>query len=158
MSKSWASSETARLTMLANRRRDTSPEIAVRRLVHATGLRYRVDFRLDLRRRIRPDIVFTRARVAIFIDGCFWHTCPLHGAMPKLNATYWQPKLARTVARDREADLTLTEAGWLVLRYWEHEDPAVVANQIETAVRSRRNRQTMRTLSPNTFTNTRTSS
>lgn len=122
--------------MLANRRRDTLPELAVRRLVHAAGLRYRVDYRLAPPLRARPDIVFTRRRVAIFIDGCFWHGCPLHATSPKQNSGYWGPKLLRNKERDRETDQALTELGWKVLRFWEHEDPATVAANIEAVVRA----------------------
>ncbi len=130
MAESWASSETSRRTMLANRRRDTKPELRVRRLLHATGLRYRVDVAPVPDLRSRADIVFTRRRIAIFIDGCFWHGCPLHGTKPKSNAEYWIPKLARNIARDIEATAKLTEAGWCVLRYWEHESPELVAHAI----------------------------
>lgn len=128
---SWASSEGARRTMRANHRRDTRPELAVRRLLHARGWRYRVDFRLAPPLRVRADIVFTRARVAVFIDGCFWHSCSLHGTAPKANADYWGPKLARNVARDRQTDDDLAALGWRVLRFWEHEDPDSIVTGIE---------------------------
>lgn len=122
--------------MLANTRRDTSTELSVRRRLHADGLRYRVDFApLASNRRRRADIVFTRAKVAVFIDGCFWHGCPEHGTQPKTNADYWAPKLARNVERDRETTAALEAEGWRVLRFWEHEDPATVALQVERAVR-----------------------
>ena len=84
-----ASDEAARLTMIANRRRDTGPELAIRRLLHARGLRYRVDFPPISGLRTRADLVFTRARVAVFIDGCYWHMCPEHFIMPKSNLEYW---------------------------------------------------------------------
>ncbi|AZC14464.1 very short patch repair endonuclease [Microbacterium sp. ABRD28] len=130
MAESWASSETSRRTMLANRRRDTMPELRVRKLLHAAGLRYRVDVAPIPMLRSRADIVFTRRRIAIFIDGCFWHGCPLHGTTPRANADYWVPKLARNTARDTETTATLTQAGWHVLRYWEHESPDLVAHAI----------------------------
>lgn len=120
--------------MLANRRRDTSPELAVRRLIHAAGLRYRVDF-APLGGRRRADIVFTRRRIAVFIDGCFWHGCPEHATYPKRNSDYWLPKLERNIERDRETDLLLSGAGWTVLRFWEHESPGSVANRIAAAIR-----------------------
>ncbi|TPW75736.1 very short patch repair endonuclease [Schumannella soli] len=123
--------------MLANRRRDTSPELAVRRLLHARGFRYRVDFRLQPPLRTRADIVFTRARVAVFIDGCFWHGCPDHATAPKRNSDYWIPKLARNVERDRETDAALATAHWTVLRYWEHQPADEVAIQIERCVGSK---------------------
>jgi DNA mismatch endonuclease (patch repair protein) len=107
--------------MKANRRTDTKPELALRAALHARGYRYRKDFRLDLpRRRVRPDIAFTRRKVAVFVDGCFWHACPDHGSKPKNNDWYWSPKLARNVERDRAADDALAHAGWTVIRLWEH--------------------------------------
>ena len=130
---SWASSEGSRRSMLANRRRDTSPELAVRRRIHAMGLRYRVDF-APMGGRRRADIVFTKQRVAIFIDGCFWHGCPQHATLPKRNADYWVPKLQRNMQRDRETDEALREASWIALRFWEHEDPDVIAHAIAHAV------------------------
>ncbi|EWS82322.1 DNA mismatch repair protein [Brachybacterium phenoliresistens] len=130
------SSENARRTMLANRRRDTSIELEVRRRLHAAGLRYRVDFPADASdRRRRADIVFTRARVAIFIDGCFWHGCPAHYVEPKSNTDYWRSKIARNMERDLESTARLERAGWRVLRFWEHEDPAEVAATILAVIR-----------------------
>lgn len=131
---SWASAEGSRNSMRSNRRRDTSPELAVRRRLHAAGLRYRVDF-APLGGRRRADIVFTRQHVAEFIDGCYWHGCPDHATFPKRNSDYWLPKLARNVERDRETDQSLREAGWTVLRFWEHESPGDVARRIAVAVR-----------------------
>jgi DNA mismatch endonuclease, patch repair protein len=116
--------------MRANRRTDTKPELALRRALHRQGYRYRKDYRLDLTgARVRPDIAFTARRVAVFVDGCFWHCCPQHGTQPAANTWYWAPKLARNVERDRAADAALAEAGWRVVRVWEHEslDGAVAA-------------------------------
>jgi DNA mismatch endonuclease (patch repair protein) len=113
--------------MRANRRKDTKPELALRRALHKQGYRYRKDYRLDLAgARVRPDIAFTARRV---VDGCFWHCCPQHGTQPAANTWYWEPKLARNVARDRAADDALVAAGWSVVRVWEHEslDGAVAA-------------------------------
>jgi DNA mismatch endonuclease, patch repair protein len=108
--------------MRANRRTDTKPEMALRRELHRQGYRYRKDYRLDLSgARVRPDIAFTGRRVAVFVDGCFWHCCPQHGSQPANNTWYWQPKLARNVERDRAADAALVAAGWSVVRVWEHE-------------------------------------
>lgn len=121
--------------MRSNRSRDTKPEFAVRRLLHAAGLRYRVDF-APLGGRRRADIVFTRQRIAIFIDGCFWHGCPEHATLPKRNAEYWLPKLQRNIERDRETVAALEGAGWTVMRFWEHEAPAMVARTVVKAVRS----------------------
>lgn len=122
--------------MRVNRRRDTGPELAVRSRLHARGWRYRVDFRLAPPLRARADIVFTRARVAIFIDGCFWHSCPLHGTAPKANAEYWIPKLARNTERDRRTDEALAEMSWRVLRFWEHENPDDITARIEVILRA----------------------
>jgi DNA mismatch endonuclease (patch repair protein) len=121
--------------MLGNRRRDTSPEWAVRRLLHARGLRYRVDVPLAFDRRRRADITFTKAKVVVFIDGCFWHGCPQHYVPPKSHVEYWEPKIAANRARDVETAGRLREQGWTVLRFWEHEDPQEVAAMIERAVR-----------------------
>jgi DNA mismatch endonuclease, patch repair protein len=107
--------------MRSNRRADTKPELALRAALHAKGYRYRKDFRLDLPlRRVRPDIAFTSRKVAVFVDGCFWHACPDHGSKPKNNDWYWSPKLAKNVERDRAADKALAQAGWTVVRLWEH--------------------------------------
>jgi DNA mismatch endonuclease, patch repair protein len=108
--------------MRANRRTDTKPELALRRALHQLGYRYRKDYRLDLDggRRVRPDIAFTGRKVAVFVDGCFWHACPEHGSKPRSNEWYWGPKLIRNVERDRADDAALTLAGWSVVRLWEH--------------------------------------
>lgn len=137
-----ASSEGARRTMVANRRRDTKPELLIRRELHARGLRYRVDYApLASDRRRRADIVFTRAKVAVFIDGCFWHGCPTHFVMPKTNADYWAPKIQRNMARDAETTRRLEGEGWTVLRFWEHEDPAIVAARVMDKMGSARQRR-----------------
>ena len=107
--------------MKANRRTNTKPELALRSALHAMGYRYRKDLRLDLpTRRVRPDIAFTARKVAVFVDGCFWHACPEHGRNPAVNEWYWAPKLRRTIERDRAADAALAAAGWRVVRIWEH--------------------------------------
>ncbi|MEU6136093.1 very short patch repair endonuclease [Nocardioides sp. NPDC047086] len=128
--ESWASSPAARAVMKGNRRRDTVPEMAVRRAVHALGLRYRVDVRPldDLNRR--ADLVFSRARVAVFIDGCYWHGCPDHGTAARTNADYWSAKIQRNRDRDRDTDTLLTSAGWTVLRFWEHDSVDAVVDVI----------------------------
>lgn len=123
--------------MASIQRRDTKPELALRSALHAQGLRFRKDLRLVLGAVTpRPDIVFTRARVAVFVDGCFWHCCPIHGNAPTKNSSYWAPKLARNVQRDREYDSALEEAGWTVVRVWEHEPVAEATDRVVTAVRS----------------------
>lgn len=108
--------------MRGNRRSNTKPEVALRSALHTSGLRFRKNYRLDLGGvGFSPDIVFTRARVAVFVDGCFWHSCPVHATSPKSNSNYWAPKLRRNVERDREQDATLGANGWVVVRVWEHE-------------------------------------
>lgn len=131
--------------MLANRRRDTSIELAVRRLLHAAGARYRVDFAPDpTNRRRRADIVFARAKVAVFMDGCFWHGCPEHFVPPRSNTEYWGPKIARNMERDRETTERLEALGWTVMRFWEHEDPLEAAGTIlEVLHRSRSSRSSV---------------
>ena len=121
--------------MRANRRTDTKPELALRRELHRQGLRYRKDYRLDLEgARVRPDIAFTARRVAVFVDGCFWHVCPEHGTKPANNTWYWGPKLARNVERDRAADAALVAAGWRVVRVWEHESLEAAVAAVLAAV------------------------
>ena len=124
--------------MLGNRSRDTKPEMAVRRAAFALGLRYRVASRPLPRFRRTADLVFRRTKVAVFIDGCFWHCCPEHGHRPKANAEYWGPKLARNRKRDAETDDLLRAAGWTPLRFWAHETPTMVARRIAEVVSARR--------------------
>ena len=100
------------------KRRDTSPERILRSLLHAAGLRFRVDRRIE---GIHVDIVFVRAKVAIFVDGCFWHCCPAHGTKPKSNTSYWLPKLEENRNRDRRQTGRLRRCGWKVIRVWEHD-------------------------------------
>lgn len=128
--QSWATSEAARRTMKGNRRRDTAPELAVRRLLHAAGLRYLVDAQPLPGLRRKADVVFRRQRIAVFIDGCYWHGCPEHGTTPTTNREYWTAKVAANRARDLDTDARLTEAGWQPVRFWEHEPPAEVASQV----------------------------
>jgi DNA mismatch endonuclease (patch repair protein) len=119
--------------MAAIRRRDTKPERRLRSLLHNRGLRFRVDLpiRLPGSKPIRPDIVFTRAQLAVFCDGCFWHGCPEHGRRPDVrNRDYWAPKIVGNVARDRRHTQMLQEAGWVVVRVWEHEDAHAAADRI----------------------------
>jgi DNA mismatch endonuclease, patch repair protein len=130
--------------MTSNRRRDTQPEIAVRRLLHARGLRFRVDYPIRTSERtIRVDIAFPRAKLAILIDGCFWHGCPEHGTMPKHNRDYWEPKIARNRERDLHQTGLLSDAGWQPLRFWTHEGPDEISDEVlaclgaESPVRAR---------------------
>lgn len=121
--------------MLGNRRRDTKPEVALRSALHAAGLRFRKDYRLDLGDlRVRPDIAFTRVKVAVFVDGCFWHCCPIHGRQPRRNSNYWAPKLARNVERDRAQDAALSAHGWTVIRIWGHEMTDDAVGRVSQAV------------------------
>ena len=120
--------------MQAQRTRDTGPELAVRRLLHARGLRYRIDRAPLSGLRRRADIVFGSARLAVYVDGCFWHGCPIHGTSPRANSDYWGPKLRRNRERDAETDRLLAAAGWTVLRAWEHEEPEDVAARVEQSV------------------------
>lgn len=131
------SSLSASTRMRATRKRDTAPEVALRKLLHAQGLRYRVDVQPEPFLRRRADIVFRRHKLAVFVDGCFWHRCPLHGTSPKSNSNWWRDKLDANVVRDRSTDRLLSEAGWTVLRFWEHEDPAVAAASIVSTLRNR---------------------
>lgn len=120
------------------RGRDTRPEMALRRELHARGLRYRVDVPLPGNRRRRADLSFPRERVAVMVDGCYWHGCPDHHRRPKTNTVWWDKKIARNRARDADTDQLLHEAGWLVVRVWEHEDTTSAADRVEQAVRARR--------------------
>lgn len=117
------------------RRRDTAPEMSVRRESHRRGLRYRVDAPLPGLPRRRADMVFTGSRVAVFVDGCFWHSCPMHVSVPRANRAWWSAKLRGNTERDRDTDAHLRGLGWTVLRFWEHEDPTAVVDVIESAVR-----------------------
>ncbi|WP_427008843.1 very short patch repair endonuclease [Pseudarthrobacter sp. H2] len=132
---SWATTPATRKAMQGNRSRDTEPELAVRRILHAKGLRYRVGIRPLPGLRRTADIAFTRARIAVFIDGCFWHGCPVHYRAPGSNMTYWSAKVSRNRERDLETTGHLVSAGWTVLRFWAHEDPVMVADQIMHALK-----------------------
>lgn len=135
--ESWASSDAVRASMQGNRWKNTLPELALRREMHKLGLRYRVNLRPieDVRRT--ADVVFTRRKVVVFVDGCFWHGCPDHYAAPKTNSVYWREKVLRNVSRDRDVDELLRDAGWEVVRVWEHESPAMAADRVARAVRRR---------------------
>ena len=116
--------------MQGNRSSDTRPEVALRSALHRRGLRFRKHHAPVSGVRARADVVFVAARVAVFVDGCFWHRCPLHGTRPRVNAAWWQAKLDRNVERDRRVERALADAGWAVVRVWEHEDPAGAADRI----------------------------
>jgi DNA mismatch endonuclease (patch repair protein) len=124
--------------MRSTGRRDTAPEVAVRAILFRKGLRYRIDRKPLAGLRRRADIVFVAARVAVYIDGCFWHGCPLHATWPKENADFWRDKIETNRRRDKDTDRRLREAGWTVIRVWEHEDPVHAADRIAAAVRAGR--------------------
>lgn len=138
MAGSWASNAGVRRSMQSNKRRDTKPELALRKAVHALGLRYRVDAKPLAELRRRADMVFTGTKVAVFLDGCFWHGCPEHHTVAKANAAFWADKVSGNRQRDRDTDARLTAAGWTVVRVWEHEDPAEAAQRVAGVVRARR--------------------
>lgn len=135
--ESWASSPSIRVVMSANRPRDTKPEVALRSAVHARGLRYRVSARPIPGVRRTADLVFPGPRVAVFLDGCFWHGCPEHYRPSSRNSEYWTSKIAATRKRDQETDELLAEAGWAVIRVWEHEPAEDAADRVERAVLGR---------------------
>lgn len=135
-SESWATSSATARSMRSNRGRDTKPEMELRRLLHACGYRYRVDYSPIPGIRNRGDIVFSRVKVAVFVDGCFWHGYPLHGTQPKAHSAYWAPKLARNKERDAEFNTALEAEGWTVLRFWEHQESTSVAQVIIAALNS----------------------
>ncbi|MCY3786885.1 MAG: very short patch repair endonuclease [bacterium] len=136
---SWALDEAVRRSMVANRSRDTKPELHVRSAVHRRGLRFRVSVRPIAELPRTADMVFRPAKVAVFIDGCFWHGCPEHYVEPRTNADYWSAKIARNKGRDSDTDQRLRDAGWTVLRYWEHEPIEEVAEDIISTVNASRN-------------------
>ncbi|QWC86982.1 very short patch repair endonuclease [Nocardioidaceae bacterium] len=119
-------------------RQGTAPEMAIRRRLHGDGLRYRVGWPVPGRSRRSIDIAFTRVRVGVFIDGCFWHGCPDHATSPRANSAWWREKLDRNRARDRDTNEAMSEAGWVALRFWEHEDSDEAADRIRDVVHSRR--------------------
>lgn len=116
-------------------RRDTGPEMALRKLLHAAGYRYRVHYPVPGLSRRTMDVAFTKQRVAIFVDGCFWHGCTHHRGVPAANNAWWQVKLAKNVARDADTTAHLQELGWAVVRVWEHETSGEALERIESALR-----------------------
>lgn len=121
--------------MKANRSRNTRPELRLRRALFAVGYRYRVSLMLEVPgRRVRPDLIFTKRRLAIFVDGCYWHRCPEHGRMPSDATGYWHAKLQRNVERDQQINEALSAAGWRVLRIWEHVSLNDAVKSVEDAL------------------------
>jgi DNA mismatch endonuclease, patch repair protein len=137
MDRPPASSEAARKRMKSTPRRDTPAELAVRRALHAMGLRYSTDSKPLAHSPRRADIVFRRAKVAVFVDGCFWHGCPVHGSSPRANAAFWRNKIRANRKRDADTDRQLQRSDWLTIRVWEHEDPTRAALRIARRVRAR---------------------
>lgn len=133
------SSPAVTAAMRANRRANTKPELALRSTLHARGLRFRKDhmIRVPTGVKVKADIAFTRARVAVFVDGCFWHGCPEHGNTPKANTHYWGPKLKRNRERDHHVTAALEADGWTVLRIWEHEAIIDAADRVTATVTTR---------------------
>ena len=132
------SSPEARARMQRQRRRDTNPEMALRRALHARGLRYRVDSQVLPGLRRRHDVVFVGARVVVEVRGCYWHACPKHATQPKANAAWWTEKLKANARRDADTESALRAAGWHVVVVWEHEPIHDAADRVEMAVRRRR--------------------
>ena len=128
--ESWASSAATRSSMLGNRSKDTKPELALRRELHRRGLRYFVHRRPVTGIRRTADLVFPRRRVAVFVDGCFWHGCPEHGTSPRANSEWWKAKITANRTRDRDTDRMLAELGWTVVRIWEHEPAPAAAARV----------------------------
>jgi DNA mismatch endonuclease, patch repair protein len=122
-------------------RASSGPEMLIRKELHRRGLRFRVN---HPRLPGKPDIAFTAARMAVFVDGCFWHSCPEHGVLPRNNRDWWRAKLERNVQRDREKDAQLELIGWTVMHVWEHEGPSKAADTIEQMWRSIRQPTTRR--------------
>ncbi|WP_437082618.1 very short patch repair endonuclease [Streptomyces sp. enrichment culture] len=127
-----------RRRMSRQKSRDTGVEVALRKLLHAAGLRYRVHRRPVKGVRREADIVFGPARVAVFVDGCFWHGCPEHATWPRNNADFWRAKIEGNRNRDADTDARLAAAGWLAVRIWEHEDPMAAADRVKATVAERR--------------------
>lgn len=117
--------------------RDTAAEMAVRRLLHAAGLRYRVQYPVPGRPRRTIDVAFTRLRVAVFIDGCYWHACPVHATQSRTNTDWWRSKIEANRQRDADTNRALSERDWLVVRIWEHQRPLEAAAEIERIVARR---------------------
>jgi DNA mismatch endonuclease (patch repair protein) len=133
-----STTEATRARMSRQRSRDTEIEGALRRELHRLGLRYRVHRRPVRAVRREADVVFGPAKVAVFVDGCFWHGCPEHGTWPKRNGEFWRAKIEANRVRDANTDLVLAEAGWLSVRVWEHEPPDAAAARVQLALAGRR--------------------
>jgi DNA mismatch endonuclease, patch repair protein len=139
--QSWASTTAVRKLMQANRRSGTKPEVQLRSMLHRHGMRFRKDYPVQLpgRRKFSIDIAFTRARVAVLVDGCFWHGCDLHKKLPTTNSSYWTPKINGNKMRDAQVEAALSAAGWRVVRVWEHESPQGAMEAVVSGLHSLNN-------------------
>lgn len=135
-----ASTPEARRRMQRVRQRDTSAEAALRRELYARGIRYRIQVPVLTKSRRVADVAFSGLRVAVFVDGCFWHGCPLHATWPKANAAFWRAKIMANRQRDRDTNERLRAEGWRVVRVWAHEEPKVAAGRIARILERRRER------------------
>lgn len=135
MSRVSPSSHEASLRMARVRQKGTDAELSLRRELHARGLRYRLQVPLLTKPRRVADVVFPRTRIAVFVDGCFWHGCPERASWPKSNAQFWRDKIEANRARDADTDRRLSASGWCVIRVWAHERVGEVAERIETVLR-----------------------
>ncbi len=138
MSRVVASSQLVSNQMRALRTRDTTPELALRRVLHRRGLRFRVQYRLPQLQRRTIDIAFPRQRVAVFVNGCFWHGCQHHRGIPKHNREWWSEKIDGNIARDQDTDQRLAALGWMSIGIWEHDETEESANIVEMAACARR--------------------
>lgn len=138
--ESWASSPATRRSMQSNRSKDTSPERRLRSALHQRGFRFRKHVQVLQGRRGKPDVIFPRQKVAVFVDGCFWHGCPTHGTTPKTHTEYWGEKIERNRRLDTEVDASLIAQGWTVLRFWEHEPSEVMAEAVARVLKIQRGR------------------
>nr|WP_216638616.1 very short patch repair endonuclease [Mycobacterium colombiense] len=132
--ESWASSPAVRNVMRSNRSRDTRPEMALRRALHAAGLRYRLNTRPIADSRMTVDVVFPRARVAVEVRGCFWHGCPKHHRPSQRNADFWASKIAGNIKRDEAKRIALEVQGWRLIVVWEHDDVAEAVERVKAAI------------------------
>ena len=126
-----------RARMRKQARRDTTPELQLRRALHAAGYRFRVNYPVPGMARRSIDIAFTKRRVAVFVDGCFWHACPQHATWPESNSTWWHEKLTKNATRDRETTAHLESFGWTVVRVWEHADSGEAVESVLNAIAGR---------------------
>lgn len=134
MTRIQFSSPEASRRMAKVRQKDTGAEVALRRELYRRGLRYRVDFKVLQKPRRVADIAFPRLRIAVFVDGCFWHGCPEHATWPQRNAEFWKQKIDANRARDMDTNERLRGMGWTVLRFWGHESPIHAAETVAQTV------------------------